>query len=80
MSLVLEEASEGLLKTLLLRDQRGLYSIILLFRYVASALYFLHSINTVFQDFKVDNVLLWSLSPDHLIYCKVADFSIITHI
>ena len=76
MSLVLEEAPEGSLLTPLLRGQRS-FPRIVLYRIaiqVASALHFLHSINIIFRDMKADNVLLWSLSPDHLINCKITDF------
>ena len=81
MSLVLEEAPKESLYSLLLREQEA-FSRIILYRIaiqVASALCFLHSINNVFQDLKADNVLLWSLSPDHLINCKVTDFNINSH-
>ena len=81
MSLVLEEAPLGTLQALLLREQRS-FSRIILFRIaiqVASALQFLHS-NDVICYLKADNVLLWSLSLDHLINCKVTDFSIATHL
>ena len=81
MSLVLEEAPEGSLQAPLLREQRP-FSRIVLHRIaiqVASALRFLHSINIIFRDLKADNVLLWSLSPDHLINCKVTNFNIAAH-
>ena len=78
MSLVLEEAPKGSLHSPLLKAQKA-FSRIVLFRIgiqVASALRFLHSINIIFRDLKADNVLLWSLSPDHLINCKLTDFNI----
>ena len=81
MSLVLEEAPEGSLQAPLLREQRP-FSRIVVHRIaiqVASALHFLHSINIIFRDLKADDVLLWSLSPDHLINCKVTDFNLAAH-
>ena len=81
MSLVLEEAPEGSLHSPLLKEQIA-FSRIVLYRIaiqVASALRFLHTINIIFRDLKADNVLLWSMSPDHLINCKLTDFNIAAH-
>ena len=81
MALVLEEAPKGSLQSPLLREQRA-FSRIVLYRIgiqVASALRFLHSINIIFRDLKADNVLLWSLSLDHLINCKLTDFHTAAH-
>ena len=81
MSLVLELAPEGSLGTPVLKQQRS-FSRIVLYRIaiqVASGLKFLHSINVIYRDLKADNVLLWSLSPDHLINCKLTDFNIAAH-
>ena len=81
MALVLEEAPKGSLHSPLLKGQRT-FSRVVLYRIgiqVASALRFLHSINIIFRDLKADNVLLWSLSPDHLINCKLTDFNIAVH-
>ena len=82
MSLILEETPEGSLQAPLLREQRP-FSRIVLHRIaiqVASALHFLHGINIIFRDLKAADVLLWSLSPDHLINCKVTDFNIAAYV
>ena len=81
MSLVLEEAPEGSLQSPLIKKGKA-FSRIVFYRIaiqVASALRFLHSINIIYRDLKADNVLLWSLSPDHLINCKLTDFNIAAH-
>ncbi|XP_065919794.1 leucine-rich repeat serine/threonine-protein kinase 2-like [Dysidea avara] len=80
MSLVLEEAPQGSLQVSL-KEKRA-FPRIVMYRIaiqVSSALHFLHSINIIYRDLKAENVLLWSLSPDHLINCKVTDFNIATH-
>ena len=82
MSLVLEEAPLGTLQTLLLGENMP-FARIVLYRIaiqVASALRFLHGINIIFRDLNASNVLLWSLSPDHLINCKVAGFTSIAYL
>ena len=81
MLLVLEEAPEGPLQFPLIKEHKAISRIVLYWIaiQVASALRFLHSINIKFRDLNADNVLLWSLSPDHLINCKVTSFNIATH-
>ena len=81
MSLVLEEAPLGALQNVLFREQKAFVRIVLyrIAIQVASALRFLHSINIIFRDLNASNVLLWSLSPDHLINCKVSGFTSITY-
>jgi len=81
MSLVLEEAPHGTLQAPLLKEKRA-FSRIVMYRIaiqVASALHYLHSMNIVLCTVKADDVLLWSLSPDHLINCKVTDFNKAVH-
>ena len=81
MSLVLEQAPLGSLENLLQNKPIALPRI-LLYRIaiqMASALCFLHSINIIFRDLKAGNILLWSLSSDYLINCKLTNFSIATH-
>ena len=81
MSLVLE-AGQGLLQALVLREQRAILRIVIyrIAIQVVSALHFLRSNNIIFRGLNADNVLLWSLSPDHLINCKVVDFNIVADI
>ena len=80
ISLVLEEAPLGALQTVLFREQTAFVRIVLyrIAIQVASALRFLHNIN-IFHDLNASNVLLWSLSPDHVINCKVSDLTTITY-
>ena len=81
MSLVLEKAPLGTLLNPLLMQQKVL-SRIVLYRIavqVASALHFLHSINIIHCNLEASNILFWSLSPDHLINCKVTSFDLSTH-
>ena len=81
MSLVLEEAPLGTLQTILFREQRAFVRIVLyrIAIQVASALRFLHSITIIFRDLNASNVLLWSLSPDHLVNCKISGFTSTTY-
>ena len=81
MALVLEKAPHGTLQASLLQEWKVFPRIVLyhIAIQVVSALQFLHNNIINFHNLKADNVLLWSLSPDHLINCKVTDFNIATH-
>ena len=82
MALVLEKTPLGTLQASLLKEKTS-FSRIVMYRIaiqVACALHYLHSMNSIHHiihyNVNANNVLLWSLSPDYLINCKVTDFSI----
>ena len=47
---------------------------------VAAALRFLHIHGIIFRDLNASNVLVWTLDPDSLCHCKLADFVSATHL
>ena len=78
MALVLEKAPLRSLDFPLLKRKIPIHRLTI-FRIateVAAALRFLHSQGIIFRDLKASNILLWTLDPDSLCHCKVADFSI----
>lgn len=40
------------------------------------ALYYLHDSEIVYRDLKSDNVLVWSLNPEHNVNVKLSDYGI----
>ena len=81
VSLVLERAPQGRLHTILMNDQIS-FSRLVTYRIaiqVVSALHYLHSVNFIHCNLKASDVILWSLSPDHLINCKISDFDLAYH-
>ena len=82
MALVLEEAPLKSLDFPILKKKLPVHRLTI-FRIaaeVATALRYLHSRGIIFRNLKAANVLLWTLDPDSLCHCKVADFDIATHL
>ena len=82
MALVLEEAPLKSLEFSILKKKIAVHRLTI-FRIsaeVAAALRFLHSRGIIYRSVKAANVLLWTLDPDSLCHCKIADFGIATHL
>ena len=82
MALVLEEAPLKSLEFPILKKKIAVHRLTI-FRIsaeVAAALRFLHSRGIIYRSVKAANVLLWTLDPDSLCHCKIADFGIATHL
>ena len=80
-SLVTEEAPLGSLDGPLIKHSAPISRVVLfkLASQIASALKFLHGLSFIYRNLKAANVLLWSLDINHIVNCKLADFSITTH-
>ena len=81
MALVLEEAPLKSLEFPILKKKIPVHRLTI-FRIaaeVAAALRFLHGRGIIFRGLTAANVLLWTLDPDSLCHCKLADFGIATH-
>ena len=82
IALVLEEAPLKSLEFPILKKKIPVHRLTI-FRVaaeVAAALRFLHSRGIIHRDLQAANVLLWTLDPDSLCHCKMADFIFATHL
>ena len=82
MVLVLEEAPLNSLEFPILKKKIPVHRLTI-FRIaaeVAAALRFVHSQGIIYRNVKAANILLWTLDPDSLCHCKLADFGVATHL
>ena len=77
-SLVIEAPSCGILHDVLLKREHVIPRVVAyrIAIQVASALSYLHDNNVICYHLTTDNILLWSLSPECLINCKLIAFNI----
>ena len=81
VALVMEDCLVGSLDSYVLKELHSV-SRIVVFRIaaqIASALHFLHSIPVIYRDLSADKVLIWSLSLDHMVNCKLAGLEVATY-
>ena len=74
LALVMEDGPMGSLDTCLLKELLEVPRIVVyrIAAQIASALRFLHSIPIIYRHLTTSNVLVWSLSLDELVNCKLA--------
>ena len=81
VALVMEDCPVGSLDSYVLKELHNV-SRIVVFRIaaqIASALHFLHSIPVIYRGLSADKVLIWSLSLDDIVNCKLAGLEVATY-
>ena len=81
VALVMEDCPVGSLDSYLLKELHNI-SRIVVFRIatqIASALHFLHSISVIYRGLTASKVLIWSLSLDDMVNCKLAGLEVATY-
>ena len=82
IAVVMEKAPENSLEWPLVTKKSPIHRITL-FRIAAqvtAALKFLHKNRILFRDLKASNVLMWTLDPDSLCHCKLANYALSTQL
>ena len=81
LALVMEDGPMGLLDLCLLKELLEVPRIVVyrIAAQIASALRFLHSIPLIYCGLTTSQVLIWSLSLDDLVNCKLASLEITTY-
>ena len=81
MALVMEDGPMGSLDTCLLKELLKVPRIVVyrIATQIVSALRFLHSIPIIYRHLTTSNILVWSLSLDDLVNCKLACLQIATY-
>ena len=82
IAIVMEKAPENSLEWPLVTKAVPIHRVTL-FRIaaqVAAALKFLHKNRILFRDLKASNVLLWTLDPESLCHCKLANYALSTQL
>ena len=78
IALVMEDSPVGSLDSCLLKELHKVSRIVVyrIAAQVASALRFLHSIPVIYRSLTTSKVLIWSLSLDDMVNCKLADLEV----
>ena len=81
IALVMEDSPEGSLDLCLLKELQNVSRIVVhrIVAQVASALRALHSIPIIYRNLTTSKVLIWSLSLDDFINCKLADLEVASY-
>jgi len=81
LTLVMEDGPLGTLEMCLFKERSPVPRIVVyrIAAQITSALRFLHTIPIIYRHLTATRVLMWSLSMDELINCKLADLEIVTY-
>ena len=81
MGLVMEDSRLGSLESCLLKDLMKVSKVVVyrIAAQIASALHFLHTIPVIYRNLTISRVLIWSLSLDDMVNCKLMGLEVATY-
>ena len=81
VALVMEDSQLGSLESCLLKDLEEVSKVVVyrIATQIASALHFLHTIPVIYRNLTISRVLIWSLSLNDMVNCKLVGLEVATY-